>query len=72
MHGVFDGLARNEDITVEVRHGRIRNDEPVAVMVQNQASFHFQAIGEPGGLGAPTGALLRFLAGARPFRLAIR
>ena len=72
VHGVFDGLARNEDIAVEVRHGRIRNDKPVAVVVLNQASFHFQATCERGGLGTPTGALLRFLAGARPFRLAIR
>src|SRR2546430_12202385 len=31
-------------------HGRIRNDEPVAVVVLNQASFHFQATCERGGL----------------------
>ncbi len=41
VHGVLDGVARNEDVAVELGHGRVGNDEAVAVMVENEAAGDF-------------------------------
>ena len=70
VHGIFDGVARNEDVAVEMRHGDLRNNKPVAILVENEAPFYFIAIrqggtflwrrGPPKGLLA--GRLLLFLA----------
>jgi hypothetical protein len=73
VHGVLDGVARDEDVAVELRHGRIGDDEAVAVVVKNEAAFDFVAAGERGGLGtARSVAAGRFLAGRIPFRFAAR
>jgi len=64
VHGVLDGVARNENIAVELRHRRIRDDEAIAVVVKNEASFYFIAIRERRGLGMPRRLLARFLADA--------
>jgi len=72
VHGVFDGIARDEDITVELRHRRIRDDEAIAVVVQDQTSFYFAAIHGRGGLGTPHYVLVRLLAGRLGLRLLIQ
>src|SRR6267143_5987769 len=72
VHGVLDGVARNENIAVELRHRRIRDDEAIAVVVKNEASFYFIAIRERRGLGTSHRLLARFLAGRLLFRLAAR
>src|SRR5229473_1838752 len=35
VHGVLDGVARDENIAVELRHRRIRDHEAIAVVVEN-------------------------------------
>ena len=72
VHGVFDGIRRDEDIAVELRHRRIRDHEAIAVVVEDQTSLYFVAILERGRLGMPHGVLARLLAGRLLFRLAIR
>src|ERR1700674_1219916 len=46
VHGVFDGIARNEDVAIQLRHGLIRNNEAVAVMVEDEAAFDFISTGD--------------------------
>src|SRR5713226_10768381 len=70
VHGVLDGVAWNENVAVEVRHGRIRHDEAVAVVVKDQAAFYFIATREWRGLGTVRRVLGLFLAVPLPFRLA--
>ena len=72
VHRVLDAVARNEDIAVELRHRRIRDDEAITVVVENQPSFYFIAIRERRGLWTPHCLLARFLAGRLLFRLAAR
>jgi hypothetical protein len=68
----LDAVAWDEDIAVELRHRRIRDDEAIAVVVKNQASLYFIAIREARGLRAPHRILGQFLARRLPFRLAAR
>src|SRR2546425_165044 len=72
VHGVLDGVAGDENITVEIRHGGIRHDEAVAVVVKDQAAFYFIATRKGRGLGTASRVLGLFLAGRLPFRLAAR
>jgi len=72
VHGVLDGVARNENIAVELRHRRIRDDEAIAVVVKNEASFYFIAIREREGWGCRVASWRGFLAGRLLFRLAAR
>src|SRR5260370_19202797 len=72
VHGVLDPIAWDEDIAVEVRHRRIRDDEAIAVVVKDQPTFYFIAIREARGLRAPHHILGQFLARRLPFRLAAR
>src|SRR6266567_5898771 len=61
VHGIFDGGARNEDVAVEMRHRDVRNDEPITILVENEAPFHFIAIRQDGTFlwrrGPPKGLL---------------
>ena len=41
MHGVLDCIARNEDVSVKLRHRFIRHDEAVAVLVEDEPAFNF-------------------------------
>ena len=45
MHGVFNLVARNEDVAVDVGKGDIGDDESVAIGVVNQAPAYFFARG---------------------------
>jgi hypothetical protein len=70
VHRILDGVARNENIAVELWHGRIRDDEAITVVVKNQTSFYFIAACEAGGLRRPRRILARFLVRRLLFRLA--
>ncbi len=73
VHGVLDGVGRNEDVAVELGYGRIGHDEAVTVVVKDQATFDFIATREGGRLGMTSRVLLeRFLAGRLAFRLTAR
>jgi hypothetical protein len=72
VHGVSNSVARDENIAVELRHRRIRHDEPVAVVVLNQPPFYFIATRESAGFGGPRRVLGRLLARRLLFRLAAR
>src|SRR5712692_6570584 len=72
VHGVLDGIAWNENVAVEVRHGRIRHDEAIAVVVKDQAAFYFIATRERRGLRMARRVVGLFLAGRLLFRLAAR
>lgn len=50
MHGVFDGVAGNEDVTIELRHRSFGHDKPIAIVMKNQASFYFIVMREGGVL----------------------
>src|SRR5713226_7964246 len=69
VHGVLDGVAWNENVAVEVRHGRIRHDEAVAVVVKDQAAFYFIATREWRGLETARRVLGLSLAARLLFRL---
>jgi len=43
MHGVFDLVARDEDIAINIGHGDFGNDEAVTVLMMNQAAANFVA-----------------------------
>jgi len=43
MHGVFDGVARNENIAIHVGQGDIGNNEAVAILMKNEAALDFVA-----------------------------
>src|SRR5208337_5514700 len=43
VHGVFDGVAWNENIAIHIGKGDIRNDEAVAILMENQAALDFVA-----------------------------
>jgi hypothetical protein len=45
MHGVFDVVARDEEIAVDVRKRNVRNDEAVAVVMEDETAANFV----PGG-----------------------
>jgi hypothetical protein len=59
VHGIFDGVARNEDVAIELRHRNIRDDKAVAVVVEDQAALNFIKTRQRRTLG------LRGLAGTR-------
>jgi len=43
VHGVFDGIAGDEDIAIEARDGRVRDDESVAIVMEDEAALDFVA-----------------------------
>jgi hypothetical protein len=43
VHGVFDEIARDKKIAVEIRNGDVGDNEAVAVLVEDEASFDFVA-----------------------------
>jgi hypothetical protein len=50
VHGVFDGVAGNEDVAVKLRHGLIRYNEAVAIMVEDEAALDLIAGGDLRGM----------------------
>jgi hypothetical protein len=70
MHGVFNGVARDEHVAVELRNRNIRNNETVAVVMENQPSFYFVAIRERRLGGLVQWLLASFAAGRVALRLA--
>src|SRR6266581_2668753 len=72
VHGIFDGVARNEDVAVEMRHGDVGNDETIAILVKNQASFYFVAIRQGGTFLWRRGPPRRLRAGRLLLFLAVR
>src|SRR5713101_4649420 len=48
VHGIFDGVARNEDVAIEMRHRDVGNDETITILVENEAPFYFIAIHQGG------------------------
>jgi hypothetical protein len=62
VHGVFDEVARDEEIAVEIRNGDIGDDEAVAVLVENEAALDFIA-----GNGLVLGEFFTGLFGRRPW-----
>jgi len=64
VHGVFDEVAGDEEVTVEVRDSDIGNDETVAILVEDEAALDFVAgkgfvLRETVGGGLGRGARLR-------------
>lgn len=45
VHGVFDGIARNEDVAIHIGESNIGNDEAVAILMENEAALDFIAGG---------------------------
>jgi hypothetical protein len=45
VHGVFHGVARNENVAIHIGKGDIRNDEAVAILMENEAALDFIAGG---------------------------
>jgi hypothetical protein len=43
MHGVFDLVARNEDVAIDVGKSDLGNNETVAVLVMDEAAANFIA-----------------------------
>jgi hypothetical protein len=41
MHGVFDVVARDKEIAVDVRERNVRNDEAVAVVMEDETAANF-------------------------------
>lgn len=54
MHGVFNGIARYENVAIHIRKSDVRNHEAVAVLVKHKAAADFIA---------RTGSVLRDLVG---------
>ena len=63
VHGVFDEIAGDEEIAVEIGNGDVGNDEPVAVLMKDEAAFDFVA-GNGFVLGEIFGRRLRCGSGA--------
>lgn len=69
VHGVFDVIARDEEVSIEIRDGHVRNHKAIAILVQDQAASDFVAGkrfvlgeffgGQFGGWPGPCGGLLR-------------
>src|SRR5580693_3278181 len=72
VHGVFDGVARDEDVAVQLRHRSIGNDKSVAVVMKDQASFDFINLCERGAPDLLRMIHTRRLAGCIAIRLAAR
>jgi hypothetical protein len=43
MHGIFDAVARNEDITVDVGKSDVSNNKAVAILMENETTANFVA-----------------------------
>src|SRR6266446_3012330 len=70
VHGVSNGVGWDENVAVELWHGRIRHHEAIAVVVEHQAAFDFIARGGRRWLGTARRALGRFFSRGVLFRLA--
>lgn len=46
VHGVFDGVARDEDVAIHIGESNIGNDEAVAILMENEAALDFIAGGD--------------------------
>jgi hypothetical protein len=57
VHGVFDGVRRDENITVKLRNGDIGDHETIAIVMQDETPRHLIAICQ----SAPRRSLLRGL-----------
>src|SRR6266568_1973442 len=71
VHGIFDGVARNENVAVEMRHRDVGNDETIAILVENEAPFYFIAIRQGGTFLWRRGPPKGLLAGRLLFLLAV-
>jgi hypothetical protein len=45
VHGIFDGVARNEDVAIHVGESDIGNNKAVAILMENEAALDFVAGG---------------------------
>lgn len=45
VHGVFDGVARNEDVAIHIGKCDIGNDKAIAILMENEAALDFVARG---------------------------
>jgi len=45
VHGIFDGVARNEDVAIHVGESDIGNNKAVAILMENEAALDFIAGG---------------------------
>ncbi len=68
VHGIFDGIARYENVAVKVRHRGLRHDEAVAVVVENEPALYLLAVRKNRARGLLCLARLGTLAGRIPFR----
>src|ERR1700730_8095550 len=58
VHGVFDEVARDEQISIEIRNGDVGNDEAIAVLMKNEPALDFVAGGDDSVLGEIIGGRL--------------
>src|SRR6266446_1570327 len=70
VHGVSNGVGWDENVAVELRHGRTRHHEAVAVVVEHETALDFITTGEHRWLGTAGRARGRFFSGRVLFRLA--
>src|SRR5712692_1728559 len=68
VHGIFDGIARDENVAVQVWHRGLRHDEAVAVVVENEPALYLLAVRKGRARGMLCLAGLGSLAGRIPFR----
>src|SRR5438874_1016970 len=61
VHGVLDGVARDEDVAIELGDWRIRDNKAVAVVVKNEATFYFITTRDRRGLRTAPCVLVRVL-----------
>src|SRR5258708_36047260 len=45
VHSVSDGITRNKNVAVKLRHRLFRHDEAIAIMVEDEAALDFVATG---------------------------
>jgi hypothetical protein len=63
MHGVFDVGTGDEEVAIELRDGRVGNDEAITVMMEDEAAFDFVTCGDRAARGAGLAGLARLLRG---------
>src|SRR6266852_4402013 len=68
VHGVFDGIARYENVAVKVRHRGLRHDEAVHVVLHPRSALSLREERKGRARGLLCLARLGTLAGRIPFR----
>jgi hypothetical protein len=63
VHGVFDSIARNKNVAVEVSNRSVRDDEAVAIVVKDQPAFDFVAGSEGCGIAGDGWSFVGVLTG---------